>query len=65
MTVHATIRIEHDACDDSLNDTTVDIRQWLLAKFPNAEVIETNPDSTILQLPPMQFDAALMSHEED
>lgn len=63
--IHATIIVGHDAYDSDRNDTTVDIRNWLLEKFPGSTVIETNADQTILQLAPMSFDAKLMSHEED
>lgn len=63
--IHATIIVHHDAYDSDRNDTTVDIRQWLFAKFPGSAVIQTNADRTIFQLAPMPFDAKLMSHEED
>lgn len=59
--IHATLMIAHDATCDETNDSTVDIRQWLLAKFPGSTVIETDPDNTILQLAAMPFDAELMS----
>ncbi len=63
--IHATLLIGHDATCDETNDTTVDIRNWLLEKFPGSTVIETNADQTILQLAAMPFDAATMSYQED
>ncbi len=62
--IHATIIVSHDATDSEKNDHTVDIREWLKAKFPGCEVIETDADHTILQLAPMSFDSALMQHVE-